>query len=144
MIIKFDEKKLPTLIKAGSELVWERKAEEGIMLLLRYREMIDEALEKIKSKIAEDGKAIDPSFKGVIGEHIKAMYRIYGEKYSYDKAHEDELMPFLKETKYYKVDSTKVEEYMKELGSLPEGVLEKDREPQISLTVITPKDETTA
>ncbi len=136
MIIKFDEKKLPTLIKEGSDLVWSKKAEEGILLLLRYREMIDEALEKIKAKIAEDGKAIDPSFKGVVGEHIKAMFRTYGEKYTYNRAYEDDLQPFLKETKYYKVDSEKVDEYVKELNELPEGIVEKEREPIISLKVI--------
>lgn len=144
MIIKFDEDKLSSLAQVGGELVITKDAETAILALLELKEKVEHALEVVKNKIKEDGMAIDPSFKGVVGEHVKATYRTFGEKYTYNRSQEDNLMPFLKETKYYKVDSTKVDEYVKETKEMPEGIIEKERVPQISLQVIETKNEITA
>jgi hypothetical protein len=43
--------------------------------------------------------------------------------------------PFLRHKDYYSVDATKVDAYVKEVGELPEGIKEADREDQLTISV---------
>ena len=76
---------LGAFVKSGKELVFKREAEEAIVSHLEYKKQIEDALEEIKKGIEEAGKKVSLDFKGVIGSKIKAVYRMYGERYGYDK-----------------------------------------------------------
>lgn len=129
----------PSQIKAyadeGGKLVFKKEAEEELIKLLDLQKLIEEQIELVKTMIAESGQAIDPGFKGVIGERVRATFRLYGEKYTYKMASVPDLAEFLTEKTYYKVNSDKVDAYFKEHGKLPDGISEKPRSPSLSITV---------
>ena len=122
------------LLKAeGGDVVFNPDAEKYLVKLLQVEEVVNEALDYVKNQIGESGKRVHPGFKGFKGGVVDGVYRKYGEKYWYDKSRLDEAMPYLKEITYFKVDSSKVDEYLETVGEMPEGVNEKDRRPQLSL-----------
>ena len=137
-IVKIDEKQLTWAVDEGGKLVFKKEAEDALLGLLEAKARIDEAISKVKSQIEQSGREVaGDGFRGVIGEKIRAVSRFFGEKYGYVKAQEEELKDaFLSETKYFKVNSKEVEQFVKDTGSLPEGVFLKDRKPQISISVI--------
>ena len=122
-------------VKKGKDFVFKKEAEEQLIKLLQLRDLIDEHIEMVKKGIEVAGKSIDPSFKGVIGDKVKAIYRVYGEKYTYDKALVDKLEGFLKSFTYHKVDSKAVDAFFEKKGTLPIGIFPKYRQPIISLVM---------
>lgn len=127
----------------GGTFVFRPQAELALIDLIKLRDFIDAKIDEAKKIIATTGETIDPNFKGVIGEHIRAIYRVYGEKYTYDKDFKEPLEQagFLKKTEVYKADSKAINEYVKKHNALPLGVTLKDRQKVISLVV--DKDEQT-
>lgn len=124
-----------SLALEGGKLMYTPRAEEAIVGLLTLKELIDNHIEAIKGKIAAAGKQLDPNFKGVVGEQIKSIYRAYGEKYEWDKTTKTPD-GILKEVVSVKVDTKAVELFVKEQGKLPDGIMEKERVPVLSLTRI--------
>ena len=92
-------------------------------------------MERVKEGLGKAGKAINPNFKGVIGERVRCTYRKYGKKYNYDRAKKDSLKPFLVAKEWFDLDSDKVDNYVKEVGELPEGVYMPEREPKLTITI---------
>ena len=134
-IIKVDINELATFAEEGGKLVFKQSAEDNIVKLLQLKKLIDDALEKVKADIEEAGKKISPDFKGVVGQQVKAIYRTFGEKYTYDKDKLDEASAYLKEIVWRKVKSDEVNAYVKKNDKLPNGIIEKDRKPKISISV---------
>ena len=123
IIIRPDE--ITSLAVEGGKLLFQREASENLAKLLRIQKLINDAVESAKEAIIEAGLAIDTGFSGVHGDEVSATYRFFGDKY---KNIDTEIAkPFLKEVKYYKVDSDKVEEYLEEVGELPAGIEPKGR-----------------
>ena len=114
--IMIDPKYPMELAKEGGKLVLKKEAEEYLVKLLELQELVEQAINQAKQTIQETGEAIDPSFKGVVGEKVKAIYRPYGSKYSYRLNDIEVAKPFLKEKTYYSVDSKLVDKYVKEVG----------------------------
>lgn len=108
-------------------------AEKALVGLLTLKERLDNHIEVIKGKIASAGRALDPNFKGVVGQYVKSIYRTYGDKYDFDGTTDTK---FLKETVSIKPDTKAIEAYVKENGELPKGITEKTRIPVLSLTKI--------
>lgn len=130
---------LGTFVKNGKDFVFKQEAEKAIIALLDYKEQIEKAIEEIKKGIEEAGKKVSPDFKGVIGAKIKAVYRLYGERYGYDKNKKEKLIDFLKSITFYRVDSEKVDKYAEEEGKIPDGIKLKERQPKISFTKVQPQ-----
>lgn len=123
------------LAKEGGKLVLKREAEEYLVKLLELQNLVNEAVDNVKQQIQEAGETIDPTFKGVIGERIKAIYRSYGAKYTYHMNELEEAKPFLKEKIYYSVDSGLVDKYVKEVGEMPTAIYDKERTKSISFSL---------
>lgn len=125
------------LAREGGKLVFKPEAEYAIVELYKMKRLIDDRIDYIKKRIGEAGSLIDPDFKGVIGEAIRAIYREYGDLYDFDEAKTEVLYQagFLKKTEKYRVDANKVKEYFLKGRKLPDGITEKQREKVISLTV---------
>lgn len=134
MIITVDPNDIQILATEGEKFIFKPSAEEKLVQLLKLQKTIDEAVEQIKVGIAEAGKSINPNFKGVIGDEVRCIYRAYGGKYKYDYAKIADAKPFLKEKTSFAVDSDLVEKYIREVGELPDGILEADRENKLSIT----------
>ena len=136
--IVIKRKDLTPLVTEGGKLVFNKKAEVAIVALLDHYREVGEAIDSLKKTIAEAGQSISPDFKGVVGEKVKAVYRLYGDRYEYDKSRKEELMPFLKLINWYKLSPEKVDEYVEQTGTVPDGIILKEREPVISLTLVKP------
>lgn len=124
--------------KEAGDVVFNPEAEEYLGKLLEIQEVVEEALDYVKGEIGEAGTKLGPNFKGFKGEYIDGIYRKYGAKYKYDKSERETARPYLKEVNYFKVDSSKVDMYLEEVGELPPAISEKDRKPQLTIKL---KDE---
>lgn len=131
VIIKPDEIKI--LAQEGEKFIFKPKAEEKLIELIMLKEFIDSTIEEVKEKIAIAGLSINPNFKGVIGDKVRCIYRAYGGKYKYDWQRKEVAEPFLKKKEYFSVDADLVEKYFKEVGELPDGIEEADRENKLSI-----------
>ena len=127
---------ITSFVKKGKDLVFKKEAEDAIEFIIKKREELDKALEQIKKGSQEAGTKVSPEFKGVIGSKVKAIYRVYGEKYEYDWSRREELGEYLKTKTYYSVLSSKVDDYIEKNKKLPDGISEKQRSPVISLSLI--------
>ncbi len=134
-IITIDKKAILNFAQEGGQLIFKKEAEEHLLKLLEIKEFIDNELEKVKVQIEMAGKSISPDFKGVIGKKVKAIYRLFGEKYAYDKTLIEVARPYLKEFTVRKVISELVEETVEKTGRLPKGIIEKERSPKLSITI---------
>lgn len=135
MKIVVDTEQPIKLANEGGKFIFKKEAEEQLVQLLELQENINKAVDEAKKQIQEAGESLDPSFKGVIGEKVKAIFRAYGAKYTYKLDTIEEAKPFLKEKVYYTVDSSLVDKYIKENRELPEGIFNKERTKSISFTL---------
>lgn len=133
-LIVIDPKELAIFAQEGGKFLFKPQAEEYIIKLLEVQKMATEKLEEVKSTIEKMGLELNPNFKGVKGEKVSCIYRKYGSKYEYDWKKKEECMPFLKEKKYYSVDSEKVDKYLEDVKELPEGITESQREEKLTIT----------
>lgn len=133
-LITIDPSEIQILAQEGEKFIFKPNAEESLKQLLRLQELVNNAVEQVKAQIGEAGKAINPNFKGVIGEEIRCVYRKYGAKYKYDFSKKKVLLPFLKEKVYYSVETEKVDDYLNKVGELPDGITEADREDKLSIS----------
>lgn len=133
-LITVDLNKIGILAQEGEKFIFKPEAEKALIELLEMEKIIQSAIEQVKQQIGDAGYAINPNFKGVIGEEIRCVYRKYGAKYKYDFGKKKSLMPFLKEKVYYSVETDKVDTYLKEVGELPDGITEAEREDKLSIT----------
>lgn len=131
--ITFNPAAITKFARDGEKFILKQEAEKELLKLLQVQAMVDRLVKQTKEAIANAGLKIDKGFKGVIGENIRAVYRVYGEKYNYDRSNPPEA--FLTSKTYWKPDSTKIDEYYQKTGKLPEGITEKEREPQLSISI---------
>lgn len=125
--------KMGILAKEANHFIFRPSAEESLMTLHQTIVKLQELEEHVKQAIGEAGRALNPNFKGVIGENVKCIFRKYGSKYEYDWKNKEGALPFLKKKEYYSVDADKVDKYLKEVGELPDSIMEKDREEVLSI-----------
>ena len=122
-------------LEAG-KLVFKKEAEEELVKLLEIKKKIDETIEKVKEQIKQAGESILPNFKGVEGRRVKAIYSYHGAKYEIQDP--QKAQGFYRIVVYEKPDTETIDNYVKEYGELPEGVVAKEREKSLSLRL---KDE---
>lgn len=127
-IVKINKSEIAKLKDEAGKLVLTQKAESELIKLLDLKDYIDSVVEEVKGAIGNSALSIYPEFKGVIGEKVKAVYRMYGDKY------ETENADFLKTVTSYRVDSEKIDEYKGAKGELPPGVTEKNRVKKLIIT----------
>jgi len=121
------------LAKEGGKLVFKKEAEEELVKLLKIKKKIDEAIEKVKEQIKQAGESILPNFKGVEGKMVKAIYSYHGAKYEIQDPQKAQGFYKYKIVVYEKPDTETIDNYVKEYGELPEGVVAKEREKSLSL-----------
>jgi len=129
IIIYLDE--ISKLAEEGGKLVFKKEAEEELVKLLEIKNKIDEAIERVKEQIKQAGESILPNFKGVEGRMVKAIYSYHGAKYEIQDP--QKAQGFYRIVVYEKPDTEAIDNYVKEYGELPEGVVAKEREKSLSL-----------
>ncbi len=131
--VTFNPQAITKFAKKGEKFIMKKEAEAELLKLLQVQALVERLVKQTKEAIANAGLKIDKGFRGVIGENIRAVYRVYGEKYTYDRDNPPE--DYLKSTTYWKPDSTKIDDYYKKTGELPKGISEKNREPVLSISI---------
>jgi hypothetical protein len=134
-LITVDPREIQFYAEEGGKLMFKASAEEHLIKLLELQKRIDEAVDSVKEKITDAGKEIDPDFKGVVGPKVSAVYRYFGGKYDYDRSVTGDALPYLKEITYYKPNPEAIDKYIGEVGEMPPGIKEKDRNKQLTLTI---------
>ena len=129
IIIYPDE--ISKLALEAEKLVFKKEAEEELVKLLEIKKKIDETIEKVKEQIKQAGESILPNFKGVEGRRVKAIYSYHGSKYEIQDP--QKAQGFYRIMVYEKPDTETIDNYVKEYGELPEGVVAKEREKSLSL-----------
>jgi ElaB/YqjD/DUF883 family membrane-anchored ribosome-binding protein len=129
-IIIYPDEITKLALEAG-KLVFKKEAEAELVKLLEIKKKIDEAVEKVKEQIKQAGESILPNFKGVEGRMVKAVYSYHGAKYEIED--KEKARGFYQEVVYIKPDTKIIDNYIKEVGELPEGIITKEREKSLSL-----------
>jgi len=112
-----------------------REAENAIANLLQLQEQIDDALKLAKSMIEKQALEYNPNFTAIKGDKIRVIYRVYGGRYKIDEQFLSVLPRELYKTLIRHTPNTKEIDTLIENheGKIPAGILEVDREKQISI-----------
>ena len=132
-LIKIDPKEIAIFVEEGGKFLFKPSAEVEFDKLIQAQEMLNKAVEDVLEGIKKAGEKINPDFKGVKGEKYNLTKRQYGSRYTYKKAKTGSLGAFLKNKNYDYVNAEAVDKYLEELGELPDGVEEKQREYKMSI-----------
>lgn len=136
MEISINLSQLDTVVEQAGKLVTTPEAENAILTLLDMQEQIKLALEHVKEKVAQDGLKLDPNFKSIQGDKIKASYRLYGSKYGIDKKYIEELPEGLYKTSVrYDANGAAIDKWLEDHDQLPLGIYMTPRAKQISIRV---------
>lgn len=130
-IIKIDMGEMGILAEEANRFIFKPSAEQSLITLHQTIVRLQELEEHVKQAISEAGRALNPNFKGVIGENVKCIFRKFGTKYEYDWKNKPE--EFLKKKEYYSVNTDLVDKYIKEVGELPTGITIAPREEKLSI-----------
>ena len=129
-IVVYPDKIRKLAVESG-KLVFKKEAEQELVKLIRLKKIVDEAVEKVKEQIKQAGEKILPNFKGVEGEMVKVIYSYYGAKY--EIVDKEKAKGFYQEVVYLKPDTKTIDNYIKTVGELPEGIEVKEREKSLSI-----------
>lgn len=135
MKLTIDLDDLVKLTKDGSKIILDPSAEEGIIKLLEAQKKIEEAVEELKAKIAEEGLKHDPNFKSVESDKIRIWYRYYGGRFQIDEGRINEIPESLyKVTKKYYPITKAIDEWTAQGDKdLPLGIIERERSKKLSI-----------
>lgn len=125
----------------SGEIVTTHEAEEAIIQLYNLKEAIDLAIDTAKKRIESEAIAYNPNFSTISTDNLKITYRAYGGRYTIEKQYQDELPEELivREIKI-KPNVKAIDNYLEENGGkLPLGLLETEREKQLSIKVLNEK-----
>lgn len=135
IVVKLNE--VAILREEAGKLFFTPKAEDAITKIFRLQEILEEALEYAKLRIAEAGLKDSSSFKSVSSDKIRAVFQLSGYKYFIQENMPlDELIKLglVKEKCSYSIDSDAVDEYIEKNGQLPVGISANNRVPKMQLT----------
>jgi len=133
--MKIDIDKLNQLVVEGDKILFTAEGEAVLLELFKIQDQVEEAFKAVKLKIAETALKQDPNFTSIQGAKIKVFYRSYGSKYKIDASLVDQVPKELYEVKVsYSAKSKEIDNYAEEHGGVPYGIIETEREKQISIT----------
>lgn len=133
-IISVNIKQITLFKEEAGKLFFKPEAEEQLIKLLKLKNLIEKAVEKVKSQIKEAGeKTLGVDFRGVIGDKVRVIKKFYGQKY--EIADENLASDFIENVIVKKIKTEEVDEYLKNEGELPAGIEFKDREQSLSIVL---------
>lgn len=129
--------KLPQLIEKADTMLITAEGEEILVQLLEIQQQVEDAIDEAKAKIEAKALELDPNFASIQGDRVKVYYRAYGSKYIIEPDRIADVPKELYNTKVkYEADSKAIDAYINEHeGKVPLGVVEKEREKQLSITL---------
>lgn len=138
MKITVDLKEVKLIAGKADRLLIEKSTEDELVKLLTLKSEIEKAIEEAQELIEKRALEINPIFKSVQGDIIRASYRAYGQKYylAEDRIKEIPTEFYFKEvvTKY-KVNTEIVEAWAEKNGGLPLGIVAPERKKSLKITL---------
>jgi len=137
MKITVDLDEIKLIADKADKLLITKEAENEIAKLLDLQEKIDEAIKQAKELIEKKGLELNPNFKSVEGDIVKASYRYYGQKYylEEDKIDKIPVEMYTKEiTTRYKANTDIIENFIEKNNGLPYGIVAPERKKSLSIS----------
>lgn len=138
MKISVDLDEVTLIAGKADKLLLEKSTEQELAKLLKLQEMIETAIDTAQTLIEKKGLELNPNFKSVEGDLVKASYRSYGQKYylAEDRVNEIPAEFYIKEviTKY-KVNTKTVETWAEKNNGLPLGIIAPERKKSLKITL---------
>lgn len=138
MKITVDLDEIKLISSSADNLLITEEAEKEIAKLLDLQDKIEEAIKEAKILIEKKGLEINPNFKSVEGDIIKASYRYYGQKYYLEDDKIDKIPTemYIKEiiTKY-KTNTDIIENFIEKNNGLPYGIIAPERKKSLSISL---------
>lgn len=134
-IITIDLDKIAKWVESSKELLLTPDAEDSLKNLLDLQEQIESALKQAKENIKTEALAYNENFTGLKTDKYKISYRAYGSRYTIERSHAEDIPKELtKVVTKMSVNVKAVDEYLENNeGRMPLGILETEREKQISI-----------
>jgi hypothetical protein len=145
MKITVDLEEVKLIAGKADKLLLEKGTEDELAKLLDLRDKIEEAINNAQKLIEQKGLSLNPNFKSVEGDIVKASYRAYGQKYYLEEDKIDQIpeVMFTKEviTKY-KPDSEMIDIWIEKNGGLPYGIVAPVRPKSLKIALKKKNDDT--
>ena len=134
LTIKYQD--LDLLVKGAGMITMNPTGEQILIQLMELKDKVDSAIIKAKSVIQNAITEIDPDLTSISSDNLKIMYRVYGMKYGLDQNCIEFLDPkFYTEKKTYSLNSGEVDKYIRENGTVPNGITLNDRSKTVSISL---------
>lgn len=135
MKINLDTDELKKLGRQADKVFLKPEAEKALVELLKARKEIEEAITEAKTVLEEAALKLNPNFSSLTADNVKIYYRSFGNRWGVDQT----LLEYLPKDMYttetkIKLDSKKVEKYIKDVGKIPAGVTEIERPKTITFS----------
>ena len=144
MKISVDLDEIKLIAGKADKLLLEKDTENEIAKLLDLQVKIEEAIDEAEKKIETEGLKLNPNFKSVEGDIVKASYRAYGQKYYLEEDKIDKVPTemYIKEvvTKY-KPNSEVIDKWAENNKGLPFGIAAPERTKSLKISLKKSKEE---
>lgn len=137
MQITFDTDLLAEVKEESGNLFLTPEASDKIASFLEFKKQIELFEDEMKEEIKKRASEFDPNFKSITGDKCRVSYREFGTKYTIDPSLTKEMDVSLFDIDVkFKPNSVAIESFVKENGGIPYGVIEKERNKSISITLV--------
>lgn len=137
MKVNIDTDNIKILVDGANKIFLSPDGEQNLVQLYELQDIIEKAIAEAKLRIEAEAVKLDPQFSSIKGDDVKITYRYYGSRYKIDDTNVDQLPKELynvKTTLTPNIDA--IDEYIeKNDGKIPFGILESDRQKQVSITI---------
>lgn len=145
MKITVDLDEIKLLAGKADKLLLDPSIEVDLVKLLDLQAQIEEVIDEAQKKIEVTALALNPNFKSVEGDMVKASYRAYGQKYYLEEDKIDQVpeVMFTKEviTKY-RPNSETIDVWIEKNGGLPIGIVAPTRVKSLKIALKKSRDTT--
>jgi len=138
MKISVDTDEIKLIAGEAGKLLISKETEVELAKLLDLQVQIELAIKQAEAIIQEKGLVLNPSFKSVEGDLIKASYRAYGQKFYLEEDKLDQVPTefYTKEiTTKYKPNTDTIEKWTENNGGLPVGISAPVRVKRVTISL---------
>lgn len=131
-IIKFDMNVLDLIEQHGDKFLVDPRAEDTLIKWKEFKEAVEATDKIVKEKLIERMKQLNTV--RIEGQSIRVSRRYFGDRYDLSDKETAKKLGLAKEIVWVKPDAPKIDEYVENIGELPDGVVLKERTESIVIT----------
>ena len=136
MIVKVNAGEILKLEKDGEGIIFDPKAEDAIVRLLKIQREVDGAIEYLKSEIERQALEFNPNFTGLKGSKIKINYSASGPKYKDTGELKFHRGSFWTKKTVWTLNTKAIDECKAKFYKLPRGIAEVHRKKTIRISEV--------